>query len=142
MGEYPPGLILIVTGSTLRAEQMDRPLAYYLQAQIEKLGEGQEGCLALVVSDRFYLSHPDLHELPLICVGGPGVNRLSQKLLKKLPAALAVEDRFYIQMDPEKQDMRASIWGMDNPQTRIAVVTFAERYLPRFTQVCWHRGSC
>src|SRR5438552_12123172 len=127
MGEYPPGLILIVTGSTLRAEQMDRPLAYYLQSQIEKLSAGEEGCLAVVVSDRFYLSRPDLHELPLLCVGGPGVNRLAQKLLKKLPAAFAAEDRFYIQMDPEKQDMlRASIWGMDNPQTRIAVVTFAE----------------
>ena len=142
MGEYTPGLILIVTGSTLRAEQMDRPLAYYIQAQVQELSRGEEGYQALVVSDRFYLSHPDLHELPLISVGGPGVNRLAQKLLKKLPAALAVEDRFYIQMDPEKQDMRASIWGMDNPQTRIAVVTFADRYLPRFTQVCWHRGSC
>ncbi len=38
MGDYPEGLILIVTGSTLRAEQMDRPLAYYLQSQIDELG--------------------------------------------------------------------------------------------------------
>ena len=142
MGDYPPGLILIVTGSTLRAEQMDRPLAYYLQTQIEGLGACGEGCGAVVVSDRFYLSHPDLHELPLISVGGPGVNRLAQKLLKKLPAAFAAEDRFYIQMDPEKQDIRASIWGMDNPQTRIAVVTFAERYLSSFVQTCWHRRRC
>jgi hypothetical protein len=139
MGEYAPGLILIVTGSTIRAEQMDRPLAYYLQSQVEKLCEGHEGCPALVISDRYYLSHPDLHELPLISIGGPGVNRLAQKLLKKLPAALAVEDGFYIQLDPESEDMRASIWGLDNPQTQIAVITFAERFLPRFTQVCWHR---
>jgi hypothetical protein len=142
MGEYTPGLILIVTGSTLRAEQMDRPLAYYIQAQVQELSRGEEGYQALVVSDRFYLSHPDLHELPLISVGGPGVNRLAQKLLKKLPAALAVEDRFYIQMDPEREEMRASIWGLDNLQTKMAVVTFAERYLPRFTQLCWHRGTC
>jgi hypothetical protein len=40
-------------------------------------------------------------------------------------------------MDPEEVVLRASIWGMDNPQTRIAVVTFAERYLPRFTALCW-----
>ena len=142
MGEYTPGLILIVTGSTLRAEQMDRPLAYSIQAQVQELSRGEEGYQALVVSDRFYLSHPDLHELPLISVGGPGVNRLAQKLLKKLPAALAVEDRFYIQMDPEREEMRASIWGLDNLQTKMAVVTFAERYLPRFTQLCWHRGTC
>jgi hypothetical protein len=142
MGDYPPGLILIVTGSTVRAEQMDRPLAYYLQSKIEKLSDGHEGCQALVLSDRFYLSHPDLHELPLISVGGPGVNRLAQKLLKKLPAALAVEDGFFIQMDSESDDRRASIWGMDNPRTKIAVVTFAERFLPRFTRVCWHRKPC
>ena len=48
MCEYPPGLILIVTGSTPRAEQMDRPLAYYLQTQIEQLGAGYEERQALV----------------------------------------------------------------------------------------------
>jgi len=141
MGDYPEGLILIVTGSTLRAEQMDRPLAYYLQSQIEELGAGHEERMALVLSDRFYLTHPDLHGLPLISVGGPGVNRLAQKLLKKLCAALAVEGKFFIQMDKRESDLRASIWGMDNPQTRIAVVTFAERYLPQFVNRCWQRSS-
>jgi hypothetical protein len=137
MGDYPPGLILIVTGSTLRAEHMDRPLAYYLQCQIEELGSGHDERMALVLSDRYYLSHPDLHELPLISVGGPGVNRVTQKLLKKLLAVLAVEGKFFIQMDPEEEDLRASVWGMDNTQTRIAVATFAERYLPGFVKVCW-----
>ncbi len=141
MGDYPAGLILVVTGSNLRAEQMDRPLAYYLQSQIEQLGTGHDDRLALVLSDRYYLSHPDLHRLPMISVGGPGVNRVAQKLLKKLSAVLAVEDKFFIQMDPDGEDLRASIWGMDNPQTRIAVVTFSERYLPRFSQVCWQRSS-
>src|SRR5581483_8963101 len=124
MVDYPPGLILIVTGSTLRAEQMDRPLAYYLQSQIDELGSGRDDRMGLVLSDRYYLSRPDLHPLPLISVGGPGVNRLAQKLLKKLSAVLAVEDRFFIQMNADKDDLRACIWGMDNPQTRIAVVTF------------------
>src|SRR5216684_1171217 len=110
MGDYPEGLIRIGTGSTLRAEQMDRPLAYYLQSQIEELGAGHEERMALVLSDRFYLTHPDLHGLPLISVGGPGVNRLAQKLLKKLCAALAVEGKFFIQMDKRESDLRASIW--------------------------------
>jgi hypothetical protein len=141
MGDYPPGLILIVTGSTLRAEQMDRPLAYYLQSQIDELSAGHNQRLGLVLSDRYYLSRPDLRSLPLISVGGPGVNRLAQKLLKKLCPVLAVEDRFFIQMNTKRGDYRASIWGMDNPQTQIAVVTFAERYLPRFAQTCWQRCS-
>jgi len=141
MGDYPPGLILIVTGSSLRAEQMDRPLAYYLQSQIDELGTGRDDRMGLVLSDRYYLCHPDLHQLPLISVGGPGVNKLAQKLLKKLSAVLAVEDKFFIQMDADGEDLRASIWGMDNPQTQIAVVTFAERYLPKFAERCWERPT-
>ena len=35
--ELPARLILIVTGSTLRAEELDRPLAYYLKQQVERL---------------------------------------------------------------------------------------------------------
>jgi hypothetical protein len=141
MGDYPAGLILIVTGSTLRAEQMDRPLAYYLQSKIDELTEGHEERMALVLSDRFYLTHPDLHKLPLISVGGPGVNRLAQKLLKKVCAALAVEGKFFIQMDPKESGLQVSIWGMDNAQTRIAVVTFAERYLSQFVNRCWQPPS-
>lgn len=139
MGESVGGLILIVTGSTLRAEQMDRPLAYYLQTQIDELGAGHEDRLALVISDRYYLTHPDLHELPMISIGGPGVNRLAQRLLKKLPAIMACDGKFFVQMDSEEKDLRVSIWGMDNAQTRIAVVTFAERYLPRYVNLCWQR---
>ena len=85
MGEHVGGLILIATGSTLRAEQMDRPLAYYLQTQIDELGAGHEDRLALVISDRYYLTHPDLHELPLISIGGPGVNRVAKA--RGVPAA-------------------------------------------------------
>jgi hypothetical protein len=139
MGDEPAGLILIVTGSTLRAEQMDRPLAYYLQSQIEQLAADRKDHLALVLSDRYYLTHPDLHSLPVVSVGGPGVNRLAQKLLKKLPAVLAVDKQFFIQMDAEGEQLRASVWGLDNCQTRMATVTFAERYLPQFTQTCWER---
>ncbi len=132
------GLILIVTGSTLRAEEMDRPLAYYLQAQIQSLGTSLGRGKAVVLSDRCYLARPELHPFPVISVGGPGINRLARRLLK-LPAVLAADDRFFIQMDHD--GLRASIWGMDNPQTRIAVVTFAERYLPHFYEACWQRKS-
>ena len=33
----PLRLLLIVTGSTLRAEEMDRPLGYYLKQRIESI---------------------------------------------------------------------------------------------------------
>jgi hypothetical protein len=137
MSEPPPGLILIVTGSVLRAEQMDRPLAYFLQAKIEHLARGHEARMGLVISDRYYCTHTDLHALPMISVGGPGVNRMARKLLKRLDPILAVKDKFFIQMDPSGADLRASVWGLDNCQTRLAIATFAERYLPQFTEACW-----
>ena len=34
--EPPAKLLLIVTGSTLRAEDVDRPLAYYLKQRIDR----------------------------------------------------------------------------------------------------------
>ena len=38
----PPRLLLIVTGSTLRAEEMDRPLGYYLKQRIEAALAGSD----------------------------------------------------------------------------------------------------
>lgn len=141
MSEYSPGWILIVTGSNLRAERMDRPLAYYLQLQIDRLGLGHEHRRAVVISDRYYLCRPQLRNLPTISVGGPGVNQVAQDFLTKLRAVLAVDDGFYIQMDPTFRDHRASVWGLDHDSTKIAVSTFADRYLHRFAQSCWERCS-
>ena len=57
MGDHPGGLILVVTGSTLRAEQMDRPLAYFLQKQIDELGDGHDERMALVQSPHDFFNH-------------------------------------------------------------------------------------
>lgn len=139
--DYPAGLILIVTGSTLRAEQMDRPLAYYLQTQIENLAEGHEERLALVLSDVRYLHDEELQDLPTISIGGPGVNLVAQKWLERLPAVMAVDKKFFVQMDMDHTPPQASIWGMNNPQTKVSVITFAEKYLPNFTFECWVRQA-
>lgn len=131
-------VILIVTGSTLRAEQMDRALAYYLQTQIEKRDQ-DEVLAALVISDARYLFEEKLQRMPTISVGGPGVNMLAQKWLDELPSVMRMDDRFLVDMDLENAPPRASIWGMNNPLTKVAVVTFAEQFLPRFLQACCSR---
>lgn len=142
MAEYPAGLILLVTGSSLRAEQMDRPLAYFLQTEIDKLGGHHEERLALVVGDLFYLRTKELRPLPFVSVGGPGVNRVTYKLLEKMPAVFVAEGRLFIQMDePADECRRACVWGMDNALTKLAVATFAERYLPDFARRCWSRSA-
>ena len=133
-------LMLIVTGSTLRAEEVDRPLAYYLKQRIEQYQEENEpsgGPLTVrVIADFRWIHDKPLQTLPTISVGGPGVNALAQGWLEEVPVTLAVDDRYYLQMDPDLDEPRVSIWGMDNPTTQIAVAVFLERFFPRFLEHC------
>ncbi len=136
----PARLLLIVTGSTLRAEEVDRPLAYYLKQRIEdyleKDGHDLGPFLVRVVADFRWIHDDPLQALPTISVGGPGVNALAQRWLEEVPLSLTVDERYYIQMDPDLNEARASIWGMDNSTTQIAVSVFIDRFLPRFLEHC------
>ena len=133
-------LLLIVTGSTLRAEQLDRPLAYYLRQQVQEHlgapGPADQAFDVRVVADFRWLNDEILQRLPTISVGGPGVNALAHRWLEELPLSLAVDEQFFIQMDPDLDELRASIWGMDNATTQIAVSVFVQRFLPRFLERC------
>jgi hypothetical protein len=142
--ETPLRLLLIVTGSTLRAEEMDRPLGYYLKQQIEKslheadqsTQQGVNDYLIRVIADFRWIHDEALQRLPTISLGGPGVNALAHKWLEEVPVSLAYHERYFIQMDPDLAELRASIWGMDNATTQIAVAVFLDRFLPRFLDRC------
>ena len=137
-------VLLIVTGSSLRAEEMDRPLAYYLKQRIEhSLSEavsdgrgGLEGYVVRVVADIRWIHDEPLQILPTISLGGPGVNALARRWLEEVPVSLAFNERYFIQMDPDLTEPHASIWGMDNATTQIAVSVFVDRFLPRFLERC------
>jgi hypothetical protein len=137
-------LLLIVTGSTLRAEEMDRPLGYYLKQRIEQIlvktptkgRQGLEDYLVRVVADFRWIHDRPLQNLPTISLGGPGVNALSHRWLEEIPFSLDYSERYFIQMDPDLAEARASIWGMDNNTTQIAVSVFVDRFLPPFLQRC------
>jgi hypothetical protein len=136
--------LLIVTGSTLRAEEMDRPLGYYLKQRIEDClshatANGQSGLedyLVRIVADFRWIHDEPLQSLPTISLGGPGVNALSHRWMEEVPVSLAFSERYFIQMDPDLTEPRASIWGMDNASTQIAVSVFVDRFLPRFLDRC------
>ena len=141
---HPLRVLLIVTGSTLRAEEMDRPLGYYLKQRIEQaLGEavaegrhGLDGYVVRVVADFRWIHDEPLQSLPTISLGGPGVNALAHRWLEEVPVSLAFSERYFIQMDPDLAEPRASVWGMDNATTQIAVSVFVDRFLPRFLERC------
>jgi hypothetical protein len=132
------GLLLLVTGTSLRAEEADRPLAYYLKQHVEAglQSRASSQLRVCVVADVRWLHEEALQVLPTISLGGPGVNLLAKHWLEELPLCMAVDERFCIQMDPDLEEARASIWGMDNPDTQIAVSLFVQRYLPRFLDHC------
>ncbi len=140
----PLRLLLIVTGSTLRAEEVDRPLGYYLKQRIEQaLSEavavgrgGLEDYLVRVVADFRWIHDEPFQRLPTISLGGPGVNALAHRWLEEVPVSLAYSERYFIQMDPDLTEPRVSIWGMDNATTQIAVSVFVDRFLPRFLERC------
>jgi hypothetical protein len=142
--ELPIRWLLIVTGSTLRAEEMDRPLGYYLKQRIEDslsqavtMGrQSLEDYHVRIVADFRWIHDEPLQNLPTISLGGPGVNALSHRWLEEVPVSLAFSERYFIQMDPDLAEPRASIWGMDNASTQIAVSVFVDRFLPRFLDRC------
>jgi hypothetical protein len=130
-----PRLLLIVTGSVLRAEELDRPLAYYLQQQVERITRGLDLPVETrVVSDLRWLGDEQLQAFPTISVGGPGVNELARIGFEEIPISLAVDEKYWIQMDPDFADLRVSIWGMDNALTQIAVSVFVDRFLRGFLE--------
>ena len=128
--------MLIVTGSNLRAEQADRPLAYRLQNALAQSCQEQDyDCNILVISDLWYLGCQILHSRPTIAVGGPGVNAVSAQLCKRLAAALVVDHALMIQMDPTLRDLRACVWGANHELTINAVDLFINNgYLERFLE--------
>ncbi|MFO0944950.1 MAG: hypothetical protein U1D30_03230 [Planctomycetota bacterium] len=69
----PQGSVLIVTGSSLRAEEKDRPLAYFIREKILELGESSDlPPPVYVISDYRYLHEPPLAEVPTISPVGRG----------------------------------------------------------------------
>jgi hypothetical protein len=137
--ELPARLLLIVTGSTLRAEQVDRPLAYYLRQRINQIleDEGLGPFQVLVVADFRWINDEPLHNLPTLSVGGPGVNALAHRWWREeLPLSLEVDGQYFVQAATEPNVLRASIWGMDNATTQIAVSVYADRFLPQFLRQC------
>jgi hypothetical protein len=132
-----PNTLFIVTGACLRAERLDRPLAARVRAAAElrlrsRLLEEPD---VVLLSDVWYLNSRELHQVPTISVGGPGVNHVAAVWQRRLPYALLVENVFQIQMDVAAKDTRCSIWGMDHETTTEAVETFLTRgHLDRFLE--------
>ncbi len=126
--------ILIVTGSNLKAEQADRPLAYMLaNCMHEKLKQAGSCSKVTVISDLWYLNSEPLKELPTITIGSPNINAVTAFFSRRLENVLVIDNMLSIQMDLTCQDLRVALWGNDLKHTKESIFLFKEKgYLDKF----------
>ena len=74
--------VVLVTGSSLTAEERDRPVAYRLKSEIDRRGAGHAYRRAVVVADLWSLQNRIFHLNPTIGIGGPGANGVSPRFLR------------------------------------------------------------
>ncbi len=130
--------VLIVTGSDLPAEMNDRPIAYGLKTELDRVGAGRAFRGATVVSDRWYADNRIFHLCPVVAVGGPGVNAVAAALVKDLPVLVQRDDRIFVQGDWDGEHQRVSLWGVDRVATAQAVQVFlAEGHCAAFLARAW-----
>lgn len=116
--------IVLVTGSSLPAEERDRPLAYQLKAEIDRRGAGHAYRRAVVVADAWYLENRTFHLNPTIAIGGPGVNGVTQEFTAFLPTVYSRDEAVFVQVDFEGELKRAALWGANAASTAAAVEVF------------------
>ena len=132
---------LIVTGAHLRAETIDRPLAYLLREKV--LGwlrrnvtpttkEGEVDARVVVCSDVWYMNQEELRAKPTISVGGPEVNAFTAYVASRLPSLLAIEGKLLVQGEPSFDPPVVAVWGAHAEQTARAMAAFEQRYLEAF----------
>ncbi len=130
--------VLIVTGSDVPAEMNDRPIAYGLKAEIDRLGGTRAYRGAVVVSDRWYADNRIFHLCPTIVVGGPGVNAVAAALVEELPALVKRDERVFVQGGWDGDHKRVSLWGLDRRATAEAVRIFLqEGFCADFLNRAW-----
>jgi hypothetical protein len=117
--------VVLVTGSSLTAEERDRPLAYLLKSEIDRRGEGHTYRRAVVVADLWYLDNRIFHLNPTIAIGGPGANGVAQEFSNILPTVYSSDETVFIQADFEGDPKRAALWGSNAAATARAVEVFA-----------------
>ena len=130
--------ILIITGSDVPAEMNDRPVAYGLKTQIDRLGAGRRWRGAHVASDRWYAENRIFQLCATIVVGGPGVNAVAAALVEELPKLVSRDERVFVQGSWDGESRRALLWGMDRTATAQAAHIFlAEGHCADFLNHAW-----
>lgn len=132
--------VLIVVGSDIKPEEVDRPLAYKLKDAFESSSFFGDHPFrkCLVISDALYQHDKIIRICPTVAVGGPGANSVAAEFVEKLPVYLSLENRYYIQLNKDFSELNISIWGIDRKSTEEAIDMFiANGILDDYLRTIW-----
>lgn len=110
--------ILIVTGTSINAELLDRPVAEILRDEIELKYSSR----AIVISDTYYFADKLLKTYPVISIGDKNNNRLTAEIIQKGEQwrYMNTYGAYY-----NNEIQMVALWGNSATNTRITV----DRYI-------------
>jgi hypothetical protein len=144
-----PLTIIIVVGAGVSSELLDRPVAELLRDRIDGEGGKYPFRRGVVLTDGAWYSEESVFgNNPVIAIGGPVVNTLSDEFRKWALTSRSGEGTYSIS-DSEKLTVffrlnkkelpQVALWGEDANATREAVESYITNPegLPKFLQMCW-----
>lgn len=131
-----PETILIVTGCSLMAELLDRPVAEMLRDEIDRRGTPSSYRRGIVIGDIWWSREMNLHSCPVISIGSSAANTLTDEIA-------ASGDRWEINglcgAFLHEQAPRVALWGELAVETRASVEHYIQHPdgLAEFLKICW-----
>jgi hypothetical protein len=140
--------VIVVVGTTVVAELLDRPAAEFLRDDIDQRGAEHPFRRGIVVSDQTWFDEAKvLLYNPLISIGGPPANKLSAEFNSWVPSKSgegkysipgAVARTGFYRKNPQGLP-QVALWGETAGETREAVEHYVqnEKGLDAFLKMCW-----
>lgn len=141
--------ILIIVGTSVIAELLDRPVAEILRDRIDERGGMFQFQRAVVLTDAAWYSEKEkwiLSRNPIIAVGGPGNNEVSAEFSEWVPAPGSREGTYpmlgtltgFFRLNELKLP-QVGLWGATATATRRAVEHYIvnPNGLNEFLGICW-----
>jgi hypothetical protein len=134
-----PETILVITGTGVIAELLDRPCAAILRENIDSLGQNRPHRRGILLSDTLWLSNPNLKLCPVISVGGPPANQASKAILEgSAEKSRWKRDGGILGAFWRRDNVPlVALWGDTALSTRKSVEHYLTKGLLDFVSMCW-----
>jgi hypothetical protein len=130
--------VLIVIGAGMDPQLHDREPATKLMERVNLRGLGKGLRWSAIVTDWAVLNNPKYLECPLISLGGPVANKLTDDLRRQLTTDPRGNDRLKVQHNIRAGERRITAWGPMSKDTADAVdLLMSSGILDDFLKLIW-----